>query len=306
MKCKVCKDVAVVALQSHNAAFCAACYGKFFSRQVARGIASHKLFTKEERVLVALSGGKDSLGIMLELKNQGYNVTGLHVDLGIPVSSAAARGVTERFCAKHGLPLIVREMEKEGLPIPEVKRLLPTRPVCSVCGKIKRYYFNLTALEQGFDALATGHNLDDETARLFSNTLRWDTEYLADQGPLLPAEGGFVKKVKPLWRLTEFETANFAYLMGIDNWYAPCPYSQGATFSDLKGLLHRLERRMPGRKLAFYQGFLERGKQAFLGKTRKAETVHPCTRCGYPTSSEGLCGVCRIRDAIEAKRGSGA
>ena len=141
MKCKICKAEAVVALRSHNAAFCPDCYKDFFSRQVARGIESQKLFTREERVLVALSGGKDSLALMLELSRQEYNVTGLHIDLGIPGSSAAARGVVERFCAKHGLTLMVREMAAEGLPIPQVKERLH-RPICSACGKIKRHFFN--------------------------------------------------------------------------------------------------------------------------------------------------------------------
>jgi len=298
MKCKICKSTAVVALKSHNAGFCPRCYKDFFARQVARGIESQKLFTREERILVALSGGKDSLALMLELARQGYDVTGLHIDLGIPGASAGARGVVERFCSKHGLRLMVRDMAAEGLPIPAVKARL-NRPVCSACGKIKRHFFNKTALDEGFDALATGHNLDDEVARLFSNTLRWDTAYLSDQGPMLAGERGFARKVKPLWRLTEFETANYAFLMGIEHHYAPCPYSPGASFTTLKGLLQRLEAAMPGRKLDFYQGFLKRGRPVFA--RREAEegiALNPCTLCGYPTSSGDLCGVCRIRAAL--------
>lgn len=235
MKCKICKAPAAVALKSHNAAFCPDCYKDFFARQVARGIEGQKLFTRDERILVALSGGKDSLALMLELARQEYNVTGLHIDLAIPGSSAAARGVVERFCAKHGLKLLVKDMAAEGLPIPAVKERLH-RPICSACGKIKRHFFNKVALDEGFDALATGHNLDDEAARLFSNTLRWDTAYLSDQGPLLPGEHGFARKVKPLWRLTEFETANYAFLMGIENHYAPCPYSPGRQLHRAQGL----------------------------------------------------------------------
>lgn len=116
MKCKICKAPAAVALKSHNAAFCPDCYKNFFARQVARGIESQKLFSRDERILVALSGGKDSLALMLELSRQGYNVTGLHIDLAIPSSSAAARGMVERFCARHGLRLLIRDMAAEGLP----------------------------------------------------------------------------------------------------------------------------------------------------------------------------------------------
>lgn len=299
MKCKVCKATAVVALKSHHAAFCGPCYLEFFSRQVEKGIRKHKLFTHEDTILVALSGGKDSLSLMLELSRQEYKVTGLHIDLDIPVSSPAARGVVERFCQKHNLPLIVKEMAAEGLSMPLVKQKL-NRPICSACGKVKRHYFNKVALDGGFSVLATGHNLDDEVARLFSNTVRWDTSYLSDQGPLLEGENGFSRKVKPLWRLTEFETANYAFLMGIENHYAPCPYSGGASFTYYKHLWQQLERTMPGRKFDFYQGFLERGRPVFAKQEAEhGHTLAPCEECGFPTSAE-ICGVCRMKAAVQA------
>ena len=83
MKCRRCKATAVVALPSHNSAFCADCFLEFFSRQVQKGIESHRLMTPDDRVLVALSGGKDSLALMLILGRLGYNVTGLHIDRDI-------------------------------------------------------------------------------------------------------------------------------------------------------------------------------------------------------------------------------
>ena len=55
---------------------------------------------------------------------------------------------------------------------------------------------------------------------------------------------------------------------------------------------------MPGRKLSFYVDFLKRGRPAFAGvEQREGDELAPCTVCGYPTSS-GVCGVCRIREAI--------
>lgn len=298
MKCTSCKAQAVVALPSHHAGFCADCFLEFFTRQVEKGIRREKLFTFEDKILVALSGGKDSLALMLQLNELGYNVTGLHVDLAIPGSSQVARAAVERFCDKHSLNLIVKDMQAEGLAIPVVKKQLK-RPICSVCGKIKRYFFNKAALDGNFTVLATGHNLDDEISRLFSNVLRWDYSYLADQGPSLPAANGFARKVKPLFRLTEFETANYAFLKGIDWHYAPCPYSPGATFTFYKTLWSSLEEHMPGRKLDFYLGFLKQGKAAFMA--RQAElgvAIAPCQRCHYPTSSE-VCGVCHIRESLE-------
>lgn len=297
MKCKVCKTEAVVGLRSHNTAFCDKCFCDFFRRQLQRGIESQKLFTHDEKILVAISGGKDSLALMLELVELGYRATGLFIDLAIPESSSLARQKVTDFCALHNLPLQILNMADYGLAIPHVKQKLQ-RPICSACGKIKRHYFNLAAIQGGYDALATGHNLDDEVGRLLSNTLRWDQAYLASQGPCLPAENGFARRVKPLWRLTEFETANYAFLRGIDYHTAACPYSAGASFTQLKNWMQRLELKMPGRKLDFYQGFLARGKQPFANMAGAAAVkIAPCANCGMPTSGE-ICGVCRIRQAV--------
>lgn len=305
MKCTICKTEAVVKLRAHNAAFCEKCFLAFFARQVERGIEQEKLCTKEDRILVAISGGKDSLSLLHELTRQGYDATGLFVDLAIPKSSAAARATVESFCAQRGLKLIVKEMAAEGLAIPDVKATI-RRPVCAVCGKIKRHYFNRVAMEGGFTCLATGHNLDDEVARLFSNTLRWDVSYLAGDGPLLPAEGRFVRKIKPLWRLTEFETANYAFLMGIEPHIAPCPYSPGASFTTLKGVFQRLEYAMPGRKLDFYQGFIHRGRRGFeILAEQMGDPLHACAECGYPTSGGEICGVCRLRHQVAENRAAG-
>ncbi len=294
MKCRRCKEPAVVALPSHHTGFCKECFLLFFSRQVEKAIKSRQLFSRQERILVALSGGKDSLSLMHELKLQGYDVTGLHIDLGIEESSPKARAKVEAFCAAHELPLQIVELEAEGLPIPEIKTRIK-RPVCSVCGKIKRHVFNREAIRGGFDVLATGHNLDDEVARLFANVLRWDDAYLSDQGPCLPAENGFARKVKPLYRLSEFETANYAFLQGVDMHKEGCPYSRGASFTTHKELFAGLEEAMPGQKLQFYEKFLDAGRAHFAPDAEQEKTqVSPCTSCGYPTSAE-VCSVCRIR-----------
>lgn len=298
MKCKVCKAEAVVGLRSHNAAFCEQCFLAFFRRQLLKGIQGQNLLSPGDKVLVAVSGGKDSLGLMLELNELGYNTSGVFIDLGIPEASGAARVHVENFCAAHELPLQVVDLARENLAIPDVKQAL-RRPVCSACGKIKRYFFNRVAQAGGYDAIATGHNLDDEIGRLMSNTLRWDCAYLGDQGPLLPAEPGFTRKIKPLWRLTEFETANYAFLRKIPHHASACPYSQGASFAAIKKWFHRLDAKMPGRKLDFYQGFLSRGRQAFANcQAAKASKLSLCPSCGSPTSSGSVCGICRIRDAV--------
>jgi len=299
MKCTRCKATAHVALPSHHSGFCKDCFPLFFTKQVETAIRREKMFTPDERILVALSGGKDSLALFAELHRQGYDVARLFVDLAIPGSSDAARSAVEGFCAGLGAPLLVADMAAEGLAIPLVRERVK-RPICSVCGKVKRHYFNRVAQEGGYTVLATGHNLDDEAGRLFANVLRWDAAYLSDTGPVLEAAGGFVRKVKPLYRLTEFETAAYCFFRDIPHHVAACPYSAGASFTVRKQLMNALEKKSPGSKFAFYEGFLERGRSAFIAREQEQGVeLAPCPECGFPTSA-GLCGVCRLRRQVEA------
>jgi len=303
MKCKRCGALAAVKLPSHHAGFCPECFEVFFKRQVETAVRRHAMIQPGEKVLVAVSGGKDSLALMRVLSDLGHDVEGLHVHLGIPDSSDPVCAKTEAYFRDNGFTLHVLRLADVGLAIPAVKAAV-RRPICAVCGKIKRHYFNRFAYENGFAALATGHNLDDEVARLFANVLRWDAAYLGGQGPVLPAEGRFVRKIKPLYRVTEFETAAYCFFKGIDHWKAGCPYSGGASFTGHKKLFADLEDRSPGQKVAFYEAFLDRGRPHFAAPNQEGgETLAPCQTCGYPSSSE-ICGVCRIRAQVEAKAAS--
>ncbi len=302
MKCRRCGQEAEVELISHHTAFCRECFFVYFKRQVQKAIKDWRMFRKQERILVAVSGGKDSLSLWDVLLDLGYDVTGLFVDLKIDGFSEKAKEKIEAFAQTRKAKLIVVDLEKEGIPIPKVMKLTGKQP-CSVCGQVKRYYFNHIAYTKRFHVLATGHNLDDETGRLLANLLRWQMFYLIDQGPVLPPANRLVKKVKPLYRLTEYEIAAYAFLKDIDYLAERCPFSKGATFLKYKHYMNLLEYEFPGTKLDFYQGFLKKMKP-FLTPLQKEEApiAHLCPECGYPTLAP-ICGVCRLKEDIK-KAGS--
>jgi uncharacterized protein (TIGR00269 family) len=166
---------------------------------------------------------------------------------------------------------------------------------CSACGAVKRYLFNRFALENGYTAIATGHNLDDEAATLLGNVLRWQVEYLARQAPVLPAKDGLVKRVKPFVRFTEKQVALFTILSGIPYIEQECPFSVGAASLFYKDLLNRIEERSPGTKWAFYAQFVER-LQPLLVASVTEPPLRPCVQCGMPTTAE-ICAVCRMKTA---------
>jgi len=291
MKCTRCKKQAEVELKSHNAAFCRECFYLFFLNQIQKAIKTFNMFTKKDKILVAVSGGKDSLTLWDVLISLGYRADGLFIHLGIENFSNVALTKVRNFAKERGAKLIEVNLTDEGIAIPKVKEKT-RRAVCSLCGQIKRYYFNMVGLKNKYDVLATGHNLDDEVSRLFSNVLHWKIDYLREQGPYLPSEDGLLKKVKPLWRLTEFETSIYAFFKKIDYVDIACPFSKGATFTIYKKHLNSIEFHSPGTKIDFYQGFLKQLKPIL--KKNREEKKNLCRICGYPTFSD-ICSICRLK-----------
>ena len=165
-----------------------------------------------------------------------------------------------------------------------------------MCGTSKRHLFDAAAVDGGYDVLVTGHNLDDEAAVLFGNVLRWQTEYLARQLPVLPAANGFPKKVKPLVRLSERDMAAFCIVTGIDYLVEECPMSAGNKHLGYKDALNDIELVSPGTKSDFYFSFLRRAAALFRDAVEESadhEPVGVCSRCGSPSGSD-VCAFCRI------------
>lgn len=299
MKCRKCSRPAILNMRQHKLALCEIHYPEWFIAQTQRAIQKYTMLGYEERVLVAVSGGKDSLSLWDVLLRLGYHADGLYIDLGITDYSTLSRQKVEQFAAqREGVGLTVVDLKAEyGETLPETAQRIRhgrERP-CSVCGTIKRHVMNRVAREGDYGALATGHNLDDEAAVLFGNVLHWQTGYLARQAPVLPAEyEGFVRKVKPFCRLYERETAAYALVTGIDYIYDECPYAVGASSIYHKGILDRMEEDAPGTKLQFYLGFLRARAAGFFRQEVEQVELHPCANCGQPTSAPGLCAFCRL------------
>jgi tRNA-5-methyluridine54 2-sulfurtransferase len=300
MKCRKCGDRAAIELRRHNAAFCADDFQDFFKKQVREAIRKHRMFGADEHVLVAVSGGKDSLALWDVLIDEGYRTSGLYLDLGIFDYSVESKAKCEAFAARRNVPLIVSRVEDEvGAPVPVIKQVT-RRPPCSGCGLSKRYLMNRVALEHGFPVVATGHNLDDEAATLFGSVMHWQMEALPRQSPALAStHPKLVRRVKPLYRLSERETAAYAFMRRIDYIVEECPFAKGATSIAHKEILTRMEEESPGAKHNFLFGFLDKARPAF----ERAEPVslNECARCGQVTTG-ALCAFCKLADQVKRAR----
>ena len=311
-------------MRHHRLALCGEHYGEWVLEQTDRAIEKYKMFTHDERILVAVSGGKDSLSLWDVLLRLGYQADGLYIGLGInepePYSDVSLEKTRKFLEARSQEPeariepesanaipdsqfvptLHVIDIEQTyGKTIPQIARETMRgkgRP-CAACGLTKRYVMNRLAHDKGYAVLATGHNLDDEVAVLFQNTMRWQTTYLARQAPVLPASReGLTRKVKPFCRFYERETATYALVRGIDYIYDECPHAVGNLTNFYKTLLNQLENESPGSKLAYYLEFLRARGEGLFDKFNSTEALHECEVCGQPTTAPGRCAFCRMWD----------
>jgi tRNA-5-methyluridine54 2-sulfurtransferase len=304
MKCRRCKAPALIDVRRHNAAFCADCFVRHCQEQVRRAIDGFDMIQPGERVLMAVSGGKDSLGAWELLIDLGYETDGLYLGLGIGEYSDSSGRYTREFAATRGLKLLEVDIPAEyGFDI-ETAAATVRRPPCGACGLSKRHLFNQAALDGGYDVVATGHNLDDEAAVLFGNVLRWDAAYLGRQYPVLPAAPGFVRKVKPLVRLSEREMAAYCVIRGIDYIVEECPMAEGNRHLAYKEALNTLEQKSPGAKANFLFSFLERAHERFAADAEQERgELTPCTVCGSPTPGE-ICAFCRMGERARSRDGA--
>ncbi len=303
MRCRKCGRKATINMRQHKLALCKEDFLEWLPEQVQRFIEKYRMFTEQDRILVAVSGGKDSLSLWDILWRLGYQADGLYIGLGIDGGiqySSESQRLAEKFAAEHNLKLhVVSVSQQYGESIPEMaaRTTRGKGKPCSVCGLSKRHIMNRLAREEGYDVLATGHNLDDEAAVLFGNTLNWIPGYLVRQGPVLEANRpGLVRKVKPLCRIYEREMAAYAILRGIDYIYEECPHAAGSKQIYYKELLNKLEADRPGAKLSFYLSFLQAKNNGLFAPQADPDIplLHTCPSCGQPTSAPGECAFCRM------------
>ncbi len=294
MKCRVCREPAIIDIRRHNANFCADHFLKLCRDQTVKAIEQFDMIRDGERVLVAVSGGKDSLAIWDILLDLGYDADGLYLGLGIGDYSDTSGEHARAFARSRGATLLEVDLPTDyGYDVPNGSRAAKRVP-CSACGLSKRHLFDKAAIDGGYDVVVTGHNLDDEAAVLFGNVLRWQTDYLGRQLPVLPARHGFPRKVKPLVRLGERETAAYCVVRGIDYIVDECPMAAGNKHLGYKESLNAVEATSPGTKHDFYFGFLARASEHFRPEAEGEQAdLQPCTSCGAPTSAE-VCAFCRL------------
>jgi tRNA-5-methyluridine54 2-sulfurtransferase len=293
-KCTSCRSRGTIRLPQHHTIFCAECFLRFFKKAVVRAMKTFGLAANTP-LLVAVSGGKDSLALWDVLHDLGYQTKGLHIELGIDGFSEASMDAVRSFAEERSLPWAGYSLKEAlGYDLYEIRRVT-RREMCSVCGLLKRQLLNRLTVREGFGALAVGHNLDDEAGRLLGNIVRHRDHYLKKQSPFLPStHPRLPAKLKPLYRLEASEVLTYCTLKGIRYVALRCPLSRNATSHFFKEALDLLESRMPATKRDFLFTYLDRNKPY-----QEDQPFMSCAQCGEPAYAD-LCSVCKLLAKIES------
>ena len=297
-------------MRQANLPLCEEHFTWWFERRVERTLRRYSMVGPGDKVLVAVSGGKDSVSLLcalLELSEEmGFEISSITLDLGISGYSEACVEASRRVAGELGVEHHVVSMrERYGFTLDEAVRVV-RRPPCSTCGLIKRYALTDLAREMGFDALATGHTLDDMARFILSSYISASLDELVRLTPS-SASGlpGVPKRIKPFYETLEEHIRLYAEIRGLEYMPDGCPYAGTAPTDFLRAFLAELEARRPGSLYSMVRGYLKHIRpalQAQLGDGLRE--LRSCSKCGLPSSGE-VCAFCRLREKVLKRLGRG-
>jgi uncharacterized protein (TIGR00269 family) len=304
LRCDKCPRRAIIHQKYSGLHLCQSHFEEDVHRKIRESLRKTGIFSSGAKIAVALSGGKDSSTLLYILKTlfwkrKDIEIVAVLIDEGIEgyrsQTLRAARSLVERL----EVPYVQKSFrEVFDATTDQAASLEEKQAPCSFCGVMRKTLLNRTARELGADALATGHNLDDEAQTMLLNCLRGDVNRLFRLRPKRP-QTGMVRRIKPLQRVPEKETALYAILHQLYPFDSgTCPHIGDAMRLEVKGMLNDLEARHPGTKYALLKG-LERITELAPESSYQAG---PCQECGEP-SGNGVCQSCLLLHRIREGKG---
>lgn len=302
--CTSCRRKEAVFMRRYSGEkLCGRCFCKSIESKVRGTISKYEMFEPKDKIMVAVSGGKDSVTLLhiltkIEKAFPDAALSAVTVDEGIKGYRDEALKVAKKNCRKLGAEHVVTSFkEMYGYTLDEIVNLIRNKKKkgltpCSYCGVLRRRALNTAAREAGVDKLATAHSLDDETQTMLLNIIHGDALRIARAKPVLTViHPKLVQRVKPVCEVPEKEIAFYAYLRRIEFQSIPCPYAQTALRNDIRTMLNRLEEKHAGTKFTVFRS-VERIRPALEAMAEEAK-LQNCRKCGEPTVGE-LCKPCQM------------
>ena len=286
---------------------CKRCFTKSIEEKARATVAKYRMLKFDDRVAVAISGGKDSTSLLhilakMQRDHPKSSLVAITVDEGIKSYRDEALKLAAENCRKLGVEHhVVSFKQLFGFTLDEIVKLQRQKgegnlTSCAYCGVLRRRALNMTAREIRADKLATAHTLDDETQTILLNIFHGDVLRIAKVKPVTDeVHPKLVRKIKPFCEIPERETALYAYVKKIEFQSRPCPYASEALRNDARVMLNRMEEKHPGIKFTIFKS-IEKIRPA-LEEVAKKEGLGECGECGEPTTAR-ICRTCQLLRSI--------
>ncbi len=306
LRCSSCGRRAVYHQRTSGVFLCDRCLTKSVERRFWRTVSKNRLIEPNERIAVAVSGGKDSTTLLHLLakycEHQGCELVVLSIDEGIEGyrdrSLLLARENAKTLGLEH---IVVSFRDAFGAGLDQIAKLTEQEGglnPCTCCGVLRRSLLNQASRELEADKLATAHNLDDEVQAIMLNYVRGDLSRLHRLGPIYSNKEGFVPRIKPLREIPEKEIALYALLRELKVELATCPYVGGMR-SEIRDFINQLETSHPTTKYMILR-MLDRLKP-HLAEALPEFKLGRCEVCGEPTPSL-ICKTCELLNRLGLRR----
>ncbi len=307
VSCDKCSKECVIKLSYGPHNFCDYHFTRFFENRFKKTIRKYSLIKSGEKLLVAVSGGKDSL-VTLRLLERFYSksnkIEALIIDEGVKGYRDKAIKTAIRTCKdlriKHYLVSFKEEFDITNDEImPVLLKNSKLGGTCAFCGVMRRKIMNKYAKKLKADKLVTGHNLDDEVQSFVMNVFNNEVERVLRSGakPGLIEHSGFVKRIKPLYETPEKEIIAYCAFNNIEHYSEECcPYSWTAKRNEYREMLNNFENRFPGTKfsiLRFYESIKKIMKPNSKERKVLQKQLTECSLCGEPTEKK-FCKTCEL------------
>ncbi|MEK6922535.1 MAG: TIGR00269 family protein, partial [Nanoarchaeota archaeon] len=304
MKCHQCNNKSIIKLPNSNVSLCKKHFNIYFEKKIRKTIRVYNMVNKNDTIAVACSGGKDSLSLLYVLNKifepTKVRLVALAIDEGIKGYRDPELTYVKKFCKKLKIPLKTYSFKKEfGKTLDEITKKDPQTIPCTYCGVFRRKILNDKAVELKVNKLATGHNLDDEAQSILMNQFRKNIRASAILGPITGVKDDpkFIRRIKPLYFLTEKEVTTFAFINNILDKYVECPNAVRGYRKKVQEMLNDFEKDNPGTKHNIISSFLSTLPK--LKESFKESTINECKSCGAPTSKD-ICQACILLEKVNS------
>ena len=247
---------------------------------------------KKEKILVALSGGKDSSVVAYLLKKLGYNIEGIHINLHMGNYSEKCLEATKKLCKQLEIKLHIYDIkEKMGSSMCYIRGSIQQEKGlknCAICGVIKKWILNKAARELHADKIATGHHLDDEIQTFMLNIFKGSPELNANTGAINrnAEKKEFVPRIKPLFYVLEDDIREYSKKMKLPAVYEKCPCAIDSYRIQIRDFISSLSRKEK-------ENLMKNFEQILKKLPRQNNNVKTCKICGEP-SRNNICRMCQL------------